>query len=453
MMTRLPGSPVQQQQEGKEEYARFSKEFGIHIKQLRYLLDPAAVTRRLGPAPAPNPPANANLRKEWREDRIRYENRLIKIDSDFAEALSALERSFLFASPPRHIIDKTIENRPADVEDVDWNYERKFRACWEALRAEYQPSTAVDLSQLRDQIFALNDQAPGGFDTFRSEFHRLHAEIVATRVPEGIRDSELNGIVRDGIRNPVVWAFICHPIYSANPNAPWSATFDAVSTLLTSFRQKGMDPYGDAQNGPLVGHTPISANTATTPTAPNFVDKGSSLGKRQLRTPRDGGGRLQKSQKTSSSTAFQSHNSGQTRFNRTGNRPAGYNDQKSDSRQERKCTRCWSTTAHTYRECREPKCACGNLLANGQLICYNYENHATSMKFPDKVPQSLVEVLQAYKRGQASSTTAQNEHQSGKGKSGTGSGKGKKATKALAATVAEELIRRGVIGHNLDTSN
>ncbi len=75
------------------------------------------------------------------------------------------------------------------------------------------------------------------------------------------------------------------------------------------------------------------------------------------------------------------------------------------------------------------------------------------MKFPDKVPQSLVEVLQAYKRGQASSTTAQNEHQSGKGKSGTGSGKGKKATKALAATVAEELIRRGVIGHNLDTSN
>ena len=134
-------------QEGKEEYAKFSKEFSIHIKQLRYLLDPAAVTRRLGPAPAPNPPANAVLRKEWREDRIRYENRLIKIDSDFAEALSALERSFLFASPPRHIIDKTIENRPADVEDVDWNYERKFRACWEALRAEYQPSTAVDLSQ------------------------------------------------------------------------------------------------------------------------------------------------------------------------------------------------------------------------------------------------------------------------------------------------------------------
>ena len=184
-------------QEGKEEYAKFSKEFSIHLKQLRYLLDPAAIVRRLGVAPAAIPPVNAQLRKEWREDRIRYENRQLKIDSDFAEALSALERSFLFASPPRHIIDKAIDNRPADIDEADWNYERKFRACWEALRAEYQPSTAVDLSQLRDQIFALTDQMPGGFDTFRSEFHRLHSEILATRVPDGIRDSELNGIVRE----------------------------------------------------------------------------------------------------------------------------------------------------------------------------------------------------------------------------------------------------------------
>ena len=185
----LPTYSWHNKQEGKEEYARFSKEFSIHIKQLRYLLDPAAVTRRLGPAPADNPPANAALRKEWREDKARYEARLLKIDSDFAEALSALERSFTFASPPRHIIDKTIEERPANISEVDWTYERKFRACWEALRAEYQPSTAVDLSQLRDQIFALTDQGPGGFDTFRSEFHRLHAEIVATRVQDGLGET------------------------------------------------------------------------------------------------------------------------------------------------------------------------------------------------------------------------------------------------------------------------
>ena len=100
-------------------------------------------------AAAANPPVNAQLRKEWREDQIRYENRLIKIDTDFAYALSTLERSFIFASPPRHVIGKTIENRPADMAEENWNYERKFRACWEALRVEYQPSTAVDLSQLR----------------------------------------------------------------------------------------------------------------------------------------------------------------------------------------------------------------------------------------------------------------------------------------------------------------
>ena len=423
-------------QEGKEEYAKFSKEFSIHIKQLRYLLDPAAVTRRLGPAPAPNPPANAVLRKEWREDRIRYENRLIKIDSDFAEALSALERSFLFASPPRHIIDKTIENRPADVEDVDWNYERKFRACWEALRAEYQPSTAVDLSQLRDQIFALSDQAPGGFDTFRSEFHRLHAEIVATRVPEGIRDSELNGIVRDGIRNPVVWAFICHPIYSANPNAPWSATFDAVSTLLTSFRQKGMDPYADTQSAPLTGHTLASANAASTP---NPSGRRSELGKRQLSTPRDSTHKFQRGHQKSVKFAP-----------RTSENP-----KKEEGRSPKKCTRCWNVSNHDYRSCQETRCACGKPLANGQLICFNYDNHPPSAQFPEKIPPALASVLDAYKRGKAANAPSGISSSQPPNKTRSQPPRGnnsKKSAKAMAAHLLQELTRQGVVGSNLDSS-
>ena len=134
---------------GKEEYAKFSKEFAIHLKQLRYILDPATVARRRELPPAPNPPAIAQLRKEWREDKIRYARNQNKIDTDYSEALSALELSFKHLTPPRHIIDKTIENRPADIDADDWNLERKLRACWEALRVEYQPSTAVDLSQLR----------------------------------------------------------------------------------------------------------------------------------------------------------------------------------------------------------------------------------------------------------------------------------------------------------------
>ena len=46
-------------QEGKEDNA----------KQLRYLLDPAAVTRRLGDAPAVNPPANEKLRVTPEQNR------------------------------------------------------------------------------------------------------------------------------------------------------------------------------------------------------------------------------------------------------------------------------------------------------------------------------------------------------------------------------------------------
>ena len=52
----------------------------------------------------------ANLRKEWREDMRANQTRLQKIDEHFATALGALESSFVFASSPRHTIDKAIEN-------------------------------------------------------------------------------------------------------------------------------------------------------------------------------------------------------------------------------------------------------------------------------------------------------------------------------------------------------
>ena len=436
-------------QEGKEEYAKFSKEFSIHIKQLRYLLDPAAVTRRLGDVPAANPPANAQLRKEWREDKRNYVSRQNKIDNDFAEALSALERSFVFASPPRHIIDTTIENRPADIAEADWTYERKFRACWEALRVEYQPSTAVDLSQLREQIFALNDQLPGGFDTFRAEFHRLHAEIVATRVPNGIRDEELNEIVRQGLRNPMVWAFVGFNIYSANPNAPWPATFEAVSTFLTSFRQKGMDPYDQAQGGPLIGHLPVSANVVATPSP---GDKRSELGKRQLSTPRDSSGRLHKSNKAPGSVSSSSDSFVpiQTKPKwATPQTPATF-----DNRKERKCTRCWSSNSHNFKTCQETRCVCGKALTAGQLICYNYDSHPPSAQFPDKVPPALASSLEAFRKGRSSCSAPANPPTpaAGKGKPHPSRGRGKKGAKAMVAQLAEELTRRGVIGSNLDSS-
>ena len=162
-------------QEGKEEYTEFASEWEIGVKQYRYLLDPAAVQRRRGENPGPAP-AGAAARREWREDTVRYEARCMNIEEHFMAALSLLESSFAKSTSPRHIINKAIE-KPAEVPAEEWTFERKFRAAWEALRVEYQPSTAVDLSQLREQIFALNDQMPGGFDAFKSEFHRLHTEI------------------------------------------------------------------------------------------------------------------------------------------------------------------------------------------------------------------------------------------------------------------------------------
>ena len=167
-------------------------EFTSAIKHLLYLLEPGAVQRRLGEHPG-SEPQQAALRREWREDMLTQDRRA------FCNCSGARESSFVYGSSPRHIIEKAIQNPPPDVPDAEWTYQRKFEDCWEALRVEYQPSTAVDLSQLRDQIFALNDEGPGGFYQFQSDFHRLHTEIMATGGPGAIESRELNGIVRENL--------------------------------------------------------------------------------------------------------------------------------------------------------------------------------------------------------------------------------------------------------------
>ena len=77
------------------------------------------------------------------------------------------------------------------------------------------------------------------------------------------------------------------------------------------------------------------------------------------------------------------------------------------------------------------------------------------MQFSDKIPHHLAAILDAYRRGRSSggSTNNTNPGQGGsKGKGSNSFSKGKKGTKALAASVAEELIRRGAGGQNLDSS-
>ena len=432
-------------QEGKEEYAKFAKQFKLALKHLRYLLEPGAVQRRLGPDPGPAPQQVA-LRREWREDKKTYDAKAAKVEEHFAAALSALESSFGFATSPRHIIDVAIDNPPNGLPLDQWSYQLKFEAAWEALRLEYQPSTVTDLSLLKEQIMALNDQIPGGFDQFKSEFHRLHTEILATNVPDAITPRELNGIVREGIKNPTVWAFVCHDIYRADPNAPWERTFEDISALLTSFRLKGIDPYGEAHASPLVGHLPVSANSVSAMAASDF--KNSNQKKRA--PPRDSGGRFNKTQKT---TTSESYSQGKQRWTST------QTTTKQDSghpRGDRKCSRCWQTTAHSYRDCKEAKCACGQPLANGQPICYNYDNHPANAKFTDdRLPNSLAKILEAYRRGK-SNATPQQSGQAPPPSAPRGTmtrGKAKKLAKAMAANFVEELTKRGISNESLDKTS
>ena len=415
--------------EGKEQYVRFKKEFVANLKEYRYLLEPGGVELRLGPEPELGPaPLQPSLRKEWREDKANYDKKKEKIDGHFAKALSDLELSFDEYSTPRHIIDRVLETPPEGVQPSAWTYRQKFEACWEALREEFQPSNATDVSALREQIFKLTDEGPGGFDTFRAEFHRLMTEILATGTPDSITTRELNSIVRDGIKNQTIWQMVCHRIYDDDQYAPWERTFDAVSRALTSYRLKGIDPYNQAKSAPSIGTAPVSANTVSLPNVDQSVNgkrphhsKDGRQNKRQKHGHRDakGGGRAN---------------------NREEQRPNAVSQ---------KCTRCWMSSNHNFKNCTSQKCACGAPLNKDQSLCFEYDNHPTRMKFQNKVPKAVADMLEAFRRGKSTNSGSSTSKTYGESSSRGGTKYNKIG--ALAAQVAEELVRRGITGEGLDS--
>ena len=174
-------------EEGKEEYARFAKQFKLSLKHL------CSLSPRAWWGPTPSRSASwscsrisrSSPRLERRYDPLRREGRQgRRAFCRSPQRAGELLRICHLIS--RHIIDVATDNPPAGVPVEQWSYQLKFQATWETLRLEYQPSTVVDLSQLKDQIMALNDQMPRDFDQFKSEFHRLHIEILATQVPDAI---------------------------------------------------------------------------------------------------------------------------------------------------------------------------------------------------------------------------------------------------------------------------
>ena len=129
-------------EEGKDQYAKFAKDFLGTLKQLRFLLEPGGIERFLGRDPGRRPAAAGPDRQEWVTRSMAYESKQDKLEMHAATALGALERSFPYGTTPRNIIDKAAQI-PEGVAPEEWTYRRRFLECWEALRLEYQPSTSA----------------------------------------------------------------------------------------------------------------------------------------------------------------------------------------------------------------------------------------------------------------------------------------------------------------------
>ena len=427
-------------EEGKAQYPKFAKDFQGTLKGLRIVVEPGGIDRYLGLPPGRRP-NNADERAEWLARTNTYQTKLDKVEMYCATALGVLEKSFPYGTTPRNIIDKASE-KPVNVQIANWTYRRRFEACWEALRNEYQPSTVVDLKQLKDQISKLTDEGQGGFEQFQSEFHRLHAEIMATGVDDAVTERELNEIVRDGIKNHFVWVNVCYNLYRDNPNAPWRDTFTAVATALTSFRQKGFDPYCEAKSGPTISTTStVAANAANA-----FPNKqGQFNNKRQANFTRDNSGRFQKQARTFATPTPNSsrpEGSGSGSGNVNFNPPSG---SVTPDQTPNRCTRCWQPDSHSYKVCAEAKCACGQPLQPGQVICINYDNHPPTMKFIRKMPRFIETSLQSMKKNKT--TTAPRTPQNTKARNGRQDSSRKVAIMSAQST---EEVRSAPSGEDLD---
>ena len=208
---------------------------------------------------------------------------------------------------------------------------------------------------------------------------------MATGVADAVTERELNGIVRDGIKNPFIWINVAYNLYKDNDNAPWRATFAAVSTALTSFRQKGFDPYAEAKSGPTHNVNTITANVAnTTPAKTSQPNK-----KRFNNFNRDGSGRFKQAKTSHTSTPSHALPGSNVSTNATASTPGETTN---------RCTRCWQQNSHSYKVCAETKCSCGHTLNPGQVICSNYDSHPPAMRFLRKMPRFMETALQALKK-------------------------------------------------------
>ena len=87
----IPSYHSPTKEEGKEQYAKFSKDFSGKLKNLRFLLEPGGIERFLGREPGRRPAAAGPDRQEWVTRSMAYENKQDKLEMHAATALSPME--------------------------------------------------------------------------------------------------------------------------------------------------------------------------------------------------------------------------------------------------------------------------------------------------------------------------------------------------------------------------
>jgi hypothetical protein len=311
------------QADGKPQYPRFEAEFNQRLSATIYILDPTLVDLAMLPDPGLQPNAVA-ARREWRKDVIKYKENMLKINKDHLEAMGHLRDMFPYGTGARSLVERIINSRPAAIAVADWGPISQFPRILQALKTEYAPADHADTAAMRAALQILNDQGPGGYVQYRTDFCRGVNELIATRVQGVFTQTELREWVKVSLRNEKVMAYMA-AWYFDHPDCTYLEMFEYADQYINLLTRAGSDPYKSVASvsGKATAGT-VSANTA-------------SVERDHIRNaPR-----------------------GNTSF-------------------VKKCTRCWRS-GHDWKNCTAKSCvACNRPLAEGDKTCASWKTHASS---------------------------------------------------------------------------
>ena len=260
--------------------------------------------------------ALATHRKEVQD----YKNRMTDYYHKYMIATGLLKSTLAWKTKVRTEVDMILKKIPSHplgpegqpIDGWTWNPDDAFKSALDFIKTNYAPSDASDVAHLNQLISELSDNGEGGFEQYAESFNMYYSALVnAGKEPEA---KQATAWVLKGLQNSEIRGLVTGVLFANRP-ADQEPTYQEIFTYVEHYLKRigeDQDPYKAIKTSPN-GPPRVSANAAN------------------------------------------------RKFN------------ASDSKEEKRCTKCWRK-GHEWPDCHAGTCSiCGKKLSGS--FCEGWQNH------------------------------------------------------------------------------